>query len=525
MQVMWSRLIAIVEEQAQTILRTAFSPIVRESGDLSAGIFDPGGRLIAQAVTGTPGHINTMARSVGNFLEWIPSHELNTGDVLVTNDPWLGTGHLNDYVVVTPAFHLGRLIAFFACTGHMTDVGGIGLSPDASDTFAEGTAIPVMKLAESGVVNEALLAIAKANSRVPHELEGDLYSLMASNDVGVSRLLDLLSDVSEPDIEAISEFVIRQSRDAVLRKLASWPKRDSSHAMTVDGFEVSVTLRATVRVADDGISVDWSGTSPPSRFGINVPLNYAAAYSCYALSCALGDDIPNNAGTLSAFNVTAPSGCILNATRPQPVACRHIIGGLLPDVIFGCLDQLVPARVPAESASANWTLTLRSVGKLPFAISIVTNGGTGARPVADGLSATAFPSMVRGTPVEIVEASTPLVFWRRELREGSGGDGTYRGGLGQTMKIGTRSEEPFLFFAAFDRIDHPARGRHGGRPGASGTLAIGGGRRLPGKGTHVIEPNERLIVETPGGGGYGPPDRRSPELRAADRSAGYRRIE
>src|SRR5262245_34623465 len=175
LQVMWTRLIALVEEQAQTLLRTAFSPIVRESGDLSAGIFDPRGRMLAQAVTGTPGHINTMARSVGYFLEQIPAGTMAQGDVYVTNDPWHGTGHLNDYVVVTPAFCCGRLIAFFACTGHMTDVGGIGLSPDGRDLFAEGVAIPIMKLVEAGRMNETLLAIAKANSRLPHELEGDVY--------------------------------------------------------------------------------------------------------------------------------------------------------------------------------------------------------------------------------------------------------------------------------------------------------------------------------------------------------------
>ena len=523
LQVMWTRLIALVEEQAQTLLRTAFSPIVRESGDLSAGVFDTRGRMLAQAVTGTPGHINTMARSVGYFLERFPAATMVPGDVFVTNDPWHGTGHLNDYVVLTPAFYADRLIALFACTGHMTDVGGIGLSPDGADLFMEGVAVPIMKLIDAGRTNETLLAIAKANSRLPHEIEGDIYSLIASNDTAARRLTELLHEVGASDIDVLADFIVECSRQAMVQRIAALPKGDASFSMTVDGFEAPIELRANLCILEDRMVVDWSGTSAASRFGINVPLNYAAAYTSYALTCAVAPDVPNNAGTLSAFEISAPQGCILNAQRPQPVACRHIIGGLLPDVVFGCLDQIVPGRVPAESASALWTLTLRG-GKPPgFTISIVTNGGTGARRELDGLSATSFPSAVHGTPVEIVEAATPLVFWRRELREGSGGEGAARGGLGQDMEIGTLDGAPFTLFAAFDRIAHPARGRAGGDRGAPGELLLQGGRVLPGKGSHQIDPTDRLIVRTPGGGGYGDPQRRPETARAADRSAGYAR--
>jgi len=521
LQVMWTRLIALVEEQAQTLLRTAFSPIVRESGDLSAGIFDCRGRMLAQAVTGTPGHINTMARAVAYFLERFPAGSMVEGDVYVTNDPWHGAGHLNDYVVVTPAFFRGRLVALFACTGHMTDVGGIGLSPDGADLFSEGVAVPIMKLIDRGCTNETLLAIAKANSRNPHELEGDIHSLAAANDVAVRRLVDLIEEVGASDIDDLADFIVNRSQQAIAKRIADLPKGEASYAMTIDGFETPVELHACVCIAQDKIEVDWNGTSAASRFGINVPLNYAAAYASYALACVIAPDIPNNAGTLSAFEITAPEGCILHARRPQPVACRHIIGGLLPDVVFGCLDQLLPGRIPAESASALWTLTFRG-GKPPeFTISIVTNGGTGARPELDGLSATSFPSAVRGTPVEIVESGTPLVFWTRELRPGSGGAGATRGGLGQHMEIGTLDGAPFTLLAAFDRIDHPARGRAKGGAGAPGELRLRSGRRLAGKGTHRIEPDDRLIVLTPGGGGYGDPDRRPARARAADRSAGY----
>jgi len=521
-QVMWTRVMALVEEQAQTLIRTAFSPIVRESGDLSAGIFDTSGRMLAQAVTGTPGHINTMARSVKAFLAVFPTETMNEGDVYVTNDPWHGTGHLFDYVVVTPAFHHGRLVAFFACTGHMTDVGGIGLSPEGSDLFMEGVAIPIMKLVDRGATNHTLIQIAKANSRMPAELEGDIYSLIAANEIGARRLRELLVEMGQWDIDVLADHIVESSRRAMMQRIAALPHDEATHRMVVDGFETPIDLVVRLTISQLGIRADWTGSSAASRFGINVPLNYAAAYTSYALTCAIAPDLPNNEGTLSAFDVTAPSGCILKAEHPQPVSCRHIVGGLLPDVVLGCFDKIVPGVVPAESASALWTLTFRGdYSDKPFSVSIVTNGGTGARPAHDGLSATSFPSAVRGTPVEVIEATTPLVFWRRELRQNSGGEGTTRGGLGQDIEIGTRGVSPLTFIAAFDRVDHAARGRSGGGPGAAGELRVKDGRSLSAKGAHQIEAHERLIIRTPGGGGYGDPHQRCMVARAADRSAGY----
>jgi len=522
LQVMWTRLVALVEEQAQTLLRTAFSPIVRESGDLSAGVFDPLGRMLAQAVTGTPGLINTLARSVSAFLAAYPAATMSEGDVYVTNDPWHGTGHLHDYVVVTPAFHDGRLVALFACSGHMTDVGGIGLTPEGADVFMEGIVVPVMKLVDGGRLNETLVKIVTANSRAPGQLEGDLYSLMASNDAAIRRLRELLDEVGFADIEVLADHIVESSRRAVLERLRALPMGTATYRMTVDGFEAPIDLVATLKIGGDGVEIDWSGTSSASTFGINVPFNYAAAYVSYALACVIAPDVPNNEGSLSVYRMTVPEGCILNAKRPQPLSCRHILGGLLPDVVLGSFDQLVRARAPAESASSLWTLTVRGgPADCAYTISIVTTGGTGARPGLDGLSATAFPSVVRGTPVEIVEQATPLVFWRRQLRANSGGQGEFRGGLGQDMEIGTRDDHAFTLFAAFDRIDHPARGRAGGGSGAPGELRRADGRVLSGKGAHRLQPAERLIVRTPGGGGYGDPARRCAAADEVDRTRGY----
>lgn len=506
LQVLWTRLTAIVEEQAQTLLRTAFSPIVRESGDLSAGIFDRQGRMLAQAVTGTPGHINTMAKAVGYFLEVFPCATMREGDVYVTNDPWHGTGHLNDYVVVTPAFYQGRLVAVLACTGHMTDVGGIGLSPDGRDIFMEGVTVPITKLFDRGRRNDTLMQIALANSRTPFQLEGDLYSLVAANAKGVGGLQTMLRETGRDAIDDVADYIVSTSERAIRDCIGRCPDGEARCSMTIDGYEERIELKARVEIAGERILVDWSETTQASRFGINVPFNYAAAYTNYALACALAPDVPNNAGTLSVFEMRAPVRSVVNAVRPQPVSCRHIVGALIPDVVFGCLDQIMPGRLPAESASALWTLTMRGgADDARYAISIVTNGGTGARPEQDGLSATSFPSAVRGSPVEVIEQSTPLVFWRRELRKGSGGFGRYRGGEGQEMEISSLGGAPFTLFAAFDRTVYPARGRYGGGPGACGELVCSDGRMLSGKGTHEIGAGKRLIVRTPGGGGYGHP--------------------
>jgi len=522
LQIMWTRLIALVEEQAQTLVRTAFSPIVRESGDLSAGIFDSSGRMLAQAVTGTPGLINTLARSVRAFLNAYPARTMREGDVYVTNDPWHGTGHLHDYVVVTPAFWRGRLVALFACSGHMTDVGGIGLTPEGSDLYMEGVVIPILKLVDRGLINETLMRIATANSRTPAELEGDVYSLIAANDAAIRRLREFLGEGGLPDIEAVADYIVESSRRAVIERIRALPKGAATHRMVIDGFEAPIELVARLTIAQDHVETDWAGTSGASKFGINVPFNYAAAYVSYALACAIAPDVPNNEGSLSVYRMKVPEDCILNARRPQPLSCRHIVGGLLPDVALGSFDLLVPGRVPAESASSLWTLTFRGgPADRSFTISIVTAGGAGARPALDGLSATAFPSVVRGTPVEIVEEATPLVFWRRQLREGSGGAGKFRGGLGQAMEIGTRDGHPFTLYAAFDRIEHPARGRAGGQSGAAGELRRSDGKRLSGKGAHRIEPQQRLIVRTPGGGGYGDPSQRSTVARVSDQARGY----
>jgi len=516
MQVMWNRLIAVVEEQAQTLMRTAFSPIVRECGDLSAGVFDLRARMVAQAVTGTPGHVNSMAESVKSFIRHFPLETMEEGDIYITNDPWMGTGHLNDFVLTTPCFRQGKLVALFSCTSHLTDIGGIGTGPDGTDVHMEGIYIPMLKLADRGEFNQTLLAMVRSNTRQPIESEGDVYSLAACNDIGCRRLVEMMDEFGLDEIEELSDYVCETSRKAVLAEIAKLPSGTYRNTMTIDGYDRAVELVAQLTITDDRVIVDFDGTSPLSRFGINVPAAYTLAYTSFGLSCVISPEIPNNAGSLDPFTVTAPEGSILNASYPAAVCARHIIGQMLPDVVFGCLAQAVPERVPAEGASCLWNLTFRGVtdrganqakGTL-FTITAVTNGGTGARPIKDGLSATAYPSGVRGTPVEINETLAPLIFWRKEYRTDSGGAGEHRGGLGQVLEIESAIDDDVELLAAFDRIDYPARGRAGGESGAPGALFLESGERLRGKGTQTISRGQRLIVHTPGGGGFGPVQRR-----------------
>ena len=521
---MWNRLIAVVEEQAQTLIRTAFSNTVREAGDLSAGIFDLEGRMLAQAVTGTPGHVNAMAASVGHFLAKFPAETMRQGDIFITNDPWLATGHLHDFTVVTPAFRNGAVVALFASTSHVVDVGGLGFGPDGRQVYEEGIYLPIMHLAREGVMNESLLEIVRANVREPVQVEGDFYSLGACNDTGVKRLVEMMDEFDLDRVEELGEFIMRSSRDSMLEEIRRLPAGTYENHMRVDGYDEPVDLVAKLTLSEDGIDIDFDGTSPVSSYGINVPLPYTQAYASFGVRCVVGSKVPNNAGSLEPVRVTAPAGSILNAPHPCAVAARHAIGQMLPDVVLGCLERALDGQVPAEGTSCLWNPVLYAghgiaghfEGATPFTISLFHNGGTGGRPQADGLSATAFPSGVRNTPVEINEAIAPIVIWRKEYRTDSGGPGYHRGGTGQVMEISSAEHAPFAISSMFDRVTHPPRGRRGGKHGQTGRVYLGSGPELRAKGRQPIPADERLHMDMPGGRGL----RRSARARAG---AGLRR--
>ena len=528
LQVMWKRLLSVVEEQAQTLVRTAFSTSSREAGDISAGVFDLDGQMLAQAVTGTPGHINSMARSVKHFLDVFPSETMKEGDSYFTNDPWKGTGHLNDLTIVSPTFKDGRMVALFACTSHLVDIGGLGPSSDGKQVYHEGLFIPIMPLAREGVMDEWVLNLVKANVREPVQVEGDIYALVACNETGSSRLLAMMEEYELKDLDALGEHIIETSRQGMADAINELPKGSWNAEMRIDGYEAPIDLKATLTVGDGEILVDFTGSSGVSEFGINCPLCYTEAYTSFGVKCVVGAAIPNNAGTLDAIRVIAPENTIVNALHPCAVVARASIGHMLPDVVFGCLHQALPDVVPAEGTSNLWNLKLGAghgmtgpETRSPFMMMSFHSGGAGARPRQDGLSATPYPSGVRNVPVEITEAITPLVVWQKEYRENSGGPGRQRGGLGQTMVVANREDGPFGIFATFERVHFPPRGRDGGGEGAKGRLSLTSGDILRNKGFQPIPKGERLIVEMPGGGGYGDPKTRDPETVVADVRAGF----
>ncbi len=525
LQLLWARLIAIVEEQAQTLMRTAFSATVREAGDLSAGVFDTQGRMLAQAVTGTPGHVNAMAASVEFFLKKIPVETLEQGDVLVTNDPWEGTGHLNDFTVVTPVFRNGKAVALFAATSHIADVGGLGFGPDARQIYEEGILVPISRLFHKGEANATLIELLRANVRDPQAAEGDLYSLAACNEAGAARLSETLDEFRLDGLNDVGAVIIGNSRAAMLDEVRRVPFGAYEYSMRIDGYDAPVDLVAEVTVGETGVDVDFAGTSGASGYGINVPLTYTQAYASFGVRCVIGNMVPNNAGSLGVVRVTAPEGSILNARRPCAVSARHTVGQMLPDVVLGALSKVIPERTPAEGASCLYLPVLlggRGIGGGDaFIVNPFFTGGAGARPGKDGLSCTAFPSGVRNTPVEINEASAPVVIWKKEYRANSGGPGRLRGGLGQTLEFGHVAGAAFAVSKMFDRIDHPARGRDGGGDGERGAAHLDDGTKMRGMGRDVIPAGRRLVVATPGGGGIGDPRMRDRESVARDVRTGF----
>src|SRR5216683_5434594 len=364
MQIMWSRLIAVVEEQAQTLVRTAFSTSVREAGDLSAGVFDAEGRMLAQAVTGTPGHVNSMANAVKHFLAAYPLDKMAPGDHYITNDPWLTCGHLHDFTVVSPTFLDGKAVGLFAATVHVVDIGGLGMGPDGRQVFEEGLAVPIMPLAKAGRMNEDLLAILRANVREPLQVEGDIYALAACNDEGSRRLVDMMREFEINHLETLGNTIIESSRAATIEAIRKLPKGTYRNSLRMDGYDKPLLLNAALTIGDDGIHVDYAGTSPASAYGINVVYNYCLAYTAFGVKCVVAPEVPNNAGSLAPITVSAPEGCVLNVQRPWAVAARHTVGHMLPDLVFGCLHQVMPGGVPAEGASSLWNPQIYGGGSM-----------------------------------------------------------------------------------------------------------------------------------------------------------------
>ncbi|MGZ0215847.1 MAG: hydantoinase B/oxoprolinase family protein [Acidimicrobiales bacterium] len=524
--IMWNRLIAVVQEQATTLVRSAFSTSTREAGDLSAGLFDIDGQMLAQSVTGTPGHVNSMASSVKHFLAAFPVTEMEPGDVYLTNDPWKGTGHLFDIVVVTPVFIEDRIVALFACTSHVVDIGGVGFSTTSKEIYHEGLFLPLMKFGSKGKFDPNVVAIIEANVRDKIQVMGDIYSLAGCNELGANRLVSMMREYELQDLDALGQHIIDSSRKAMIAAISEVPNGSWVSTMRVDGVDSPLDIHTSLTVTDQEIKVDFTGTSSVQPYGINVPMSYTDAYTSFGVRCIVGPQIPNNAGSLGVIKVTAPENSILNALHPAAVNVRHVMGQLLPDAVYGCLAQVLPNQVPAEGTSSLWNLMAKGdwddqYANRSFMMMSFNSGGAGARPGQDGLSATAFPSGVRNMPVEINEVISPLIFWKKEFREDSGGAGKYRGGLGQTIILANSQDKDFVFSATYERVIYPARGRQGGESGKTGRLSLDDGTAVMAKGDTVIPAGRKLVIEFPGGGGLGPSSERDPKAKARDKKLGY----
>lgn len=527
LEVLWNRLLSVANEQQTTLIRTAFSTIVRESLDLACGVFDTRGNMIGQSLTGTPGHINPMATGTIHLLKAYPPETLEPGDVLVTNDPWLTAGQVNDFTVLTPVFRGDRIVGHFSNCCHSPDIGGRILSAEAHEVFEEGLQIPITRLFHRGQPNEELFKIIRANVRTPDETVGDLYAQAACNAVGARNLLQMMDEFNLETIDPLADEIIARSERAMRDGIRALPNGRYEHETWSDGFEEPLCIKVAVTIEDEDIYIDFDGSSPQSHRGINVVLNYTQGYASFAMKAAISPEVPHNEGAFRPVHITAPEGSILNCRRPAAVASRHLVGHFLPSAIFGALAQVIPDRVLAGSADPIWMSIWRATWpetRKTSNFTLFMLGGTGARPSRDGLNTTGFPSGVGGVPTEVFETQTPLIQNHRALRTNSGGPGEFRGGLGQNISVANPGQEPWSVSGMVDRTVFPAHGLQGGKEGAVGEFLIND-QPAPPKTIMWMEAKDVICMNPPGGGGYGNPLERDPEAVLSDVIHGYITIE
>src|SRR6266513_930273 len=504
LEVLWNRLLSVVNEQQVTLMRTAFSTVVRESQDLACGVFDTRGYMIAQSLTGTPGHINAMATGVRHFLQAYPPETLQPGDVLITNDPWQTAGQINDMTALTPVFKDARLIASFASTCHAPDIGGHIFSGEAREDYEEGLRIPITKLFIRDEPNHEFFKIIRANVRTPNETIGDLYAQTSSNAVGARELLHFMDEFGLDSIDPLANEIITRSERAMREAIRALPNGRYENESWSDGFDEPICIKVAVTIEDEDLFIDFDGSSPQSSRGINVVLNYTHAYASFAIKAVVSPEIPHNEGAFRPVHVTAPPGCILNCLEPAAVASRHSIGHFLPGVIFGALAPAMREKLIACGADPIWISVWHGkwpVSQEPFTFSLFQCGGTGARATKDGLHTTGFPSGVAGVPAEKLESFTPLRQRRRELRTASGGTGIYWGGLGQWTEVSYRGEASWGVSALVDRTRFPATGLEGGKSGALGEFLVNNTIRLQPKAFTPLVPSHPLHLDPEDAGG------------------------
>lgn len=523
LEIWWSRLVAIADEAATTLLRTAFSTIVRESNDFATVLMNRQGQSIAECSGGIPAFAGILPRTAKVMLERFPAADWREGDVMITNDPWINTGHLPDMAVITPIFHGGALVGFAGSAAHSPDVGGNGTAA-SHDLYEEGVCIPPMHLYRAGRRNEEMLKLFLNNVRVPEQVLGDLEAQVTANEVCRKRTLDFLVDTAQADLETLGRAVHARSEQAMRRAIAALPDGRYEATIDADGVPGQPTgIRCAITVEGDSMTVDYNGTSPQVGFGTNCTMQYTQAYSIYPLKCALDPHTRRNEGSYRPIRITAPEGCIVNARRPAAVSARHLTGHLLCCAVFQALAQVAPGRVLADSGGAP-AMRVRFGGQTAdharFAQLLFASGGMGASLQGDGLSATAFPTNSGAGSVEALEAVSPLLVRCKEYRIDSGGAGRQRGGLGQRCEVQNLNATPVHVTLLADREHHPALGIAGGLAGAPAAATLGT-KPLNLKGRFSLPPGESVTLLFAGGGGFGDPRERDPAQLQRDIELGF----
>lgn len=506
LEIYWNRLISITDEAGAALKRTSFSTVVRESNDFACVLLDAQARLVAQSSLSIPGFIGTAPLSLQRMLEFFPLERLNQGDILFTNDPWIGTGHLPDATMVAPIFMNGRIIAFAMAVAHLSDIGGRQWSADANEMFEEGIRFPVVKLAEGGQINALILQMLETNVRLPQQVRGDIEAQIGALNVAERRLVEMLEEYGLSDIEEIADSIFAASQSAALKELQAIPAGVYKGSVESDGFDEKIVIHASVTVSEQGVTVDYSGSSPQVRYGINETFNHTYAYTIFPFKCLLSPDLPNNDGFTRLFNVIAPEGTIVNARPPAAVGARHLIGHQLQAAIFEALADVLPDKVQADSGTPLWSVLLRGVdterGK-SFSSILFFNGGMGAMRERDGPPAAGFPANISNTPIEIAETLAPIIFGEKRLADGSGGLGKHTGGMGQVVSFTSRWPGQLRVSLLTDRTRIPAKGIHGGQAGKVGHVLLNEKPVPNPKSVVDMAQGDKLELALPGGGGYG----------------------
>lgn len=504
--IIWRRLMSIADEGTVVLKRTAFSRNVTEADDFSNAIFDSTGQLVAQPSLGEVAFLGVMSTEVKAFLERYPAPTLNPGDVIISNDPWLGASQLNDYTVVTPIFVRKRHVGFAACCAHSPDVGGRVLSSDSADIHEEGFIIPPTLLYRAGNPNQDLFRFLRANVRVPDIVIGDLAAQVTSNQVVAQRVVDLLAESHLTGLDGIAAEIIRRSETAMREAITALPEGTYHGAVEADGDQEPIHIKLALTIADGTVRADFSGTSPQTRIGVNVTANWTYANVVHALLCALRPRSPVNAGSLKLITVDAPSGSILNARYPSAVGARILAAHHTYSAVFRALLGLLPDRVMADSAAPTWVPVLSGTNQYgdPFVEILIVHGGTGAQAGCDG-QVVAFPDHPPTTHVEIFENEKPVLIERKEFLPDTAGAGRHRGGPGLHFRFRVIGPEAIRLAMRADRLRCPPLGFEGGGAGSRGVATLNDKTPIHPKRTILLQPGDSVDFRTPGGGGFADP--------------------